>query len=82
MEDSDGEEKKKEPLNVYYVTDEQQQSQYINMFREQGMNAVILKHNIDNPFISHLEAKNEKVKFQRIDADVTDSMKRSLQRKS
>ena len=47
-------------------------------FREQKMNAVILKDNIDNPFISHLEAKNEKVKFQRIDADVTDSMKEEV----
>lgn len=79
VETADGEtieEEKEEPkTTVYYVTDEVQQSQYINMFREQGMNAVILKHNIDNPFISHLEAKNEKVKFQRIDADVTDSMK-------
>ena len=63
---------------IYYVTDEIQQSQYINMFREQKMNAVILKDNIDNPFISHLEAKNEKVKFQRIDADVTDSMKEEV----
>ena len=63
---------------LYYITDEVQQSQYINMFREQKMNAVILKDNIDNPFISHLEAKNEKVKFQRIDADVTDSMKEEV----
>ncbi len=79
VETADGEtieEEKEEPkTTVYYVTDEVQQSQYINMFREQGMNAVVLKHNIDSPFISHLEAKNEKVKFQRIDADVTDSMK-------
>jgi len=77
IEDADGEavEKEEPKTTIYYVTDEVQQSQYINLFREQGMNAVILKHNIDNPFISHLEAKNEKVKFQRIDADVTDSMK-------
>ncbi len=79
VETADGEtidEEKEEPkTTIYYVTDEIQQSQYINMFREQGMNAVVLKHNIDNPFISHLEAKNETVKFQRIDADVTDSMK-------
>ena len=71
--------KTEEPnTTIYYVTDEVQQSQYINMFREQGMNAVILKHNIDNPFISHLEAKNENVKFQRIDADVNDSMKEEV----
>ena len=74
-EKADGEEKKAPKTTIYYVTDVVQQSQYINMFREQKMNAVVLKDNIDNPFISHLEAKNEKVKFQRIDADVTDSMK-------
>ena len=59
---------------IYYVTDEQQQSQYINMFKEQGMDAVILTHNIDQPFISQLESKNEDVRFCRIDADITDSM--------
>ena len=57
---------------VFYVTDEIQQSQYINLFREEGKNAVILKHNIDNPFISQLEMKNEHIKFQRIDADLTE----------
>lgn len=56
---------------VYYVTDMQQQSQYINMFREQNMNAVVLLHNIDQPFVSSLEASEETVKFQRIDADLT-----------
>ena len=74
----DGEEKEAPKTTIYYVTDVVQQSQYINMFREQKMNAVVLKDNIDNPFISHLEAKNEKVKFQRIDADVTDSMKEEV----
>ncbi|MCD8363057.1 MAG: molecular chaperone HtpG [Lachnospiraceae bacterium] len=74
-EDSDEEEQEPPKTTIYYVTDEVQQSQYINMFREQSMNAVILKDNIDSPFISHLEAKNEKVKFQRIDADLTESMK-------
>ena len=77
-EKTDGEEKKAPKTTIYYVTDVVQQSQYINMFREQKMNAVVLKDNIDNPFISHLEAKNEKVKFQRIDADVTDSMKEEV----
>ena len=77
-EKADGEEKEVPKTTIYYVTDEVQQSQYINMFREQKMNAVVLKDNIDNPFISHLEAKNEKVKFQRIDADVTDSMKEEV----
>ena len=75
VEDSDGEEKKKEPLNVYYVTDEQQQSQYINMFKEQGQDAVILTHNIDSAFITYLEQRNEDVRFQRIDAEVHDSLK-------
>ncbi len=75
---SDEEEKEEKKTTIYYVTDEIQQSQYINMFREQGMNAVILKHNIDAPFISHLEAKNENIKFQRIDADVTDTMKEEV----
>ena len=60
---------------IYYVTDEQQQSQYINMFKEQGMDAVILDHNIDSSFITQLERRNEKFKFMRIDADVTDSLK-------
>ncbi len=77
-ENSSEEKKEEEKQTIYYVTDEVQQSQYINMFREQGMNAVILKHNIDNPFISHIEAKNEHVKFQRIDADVTETMKEEV----
>ena len=59
---------------VYYVTDLQQQSQYINMFKEQGMNAVILDHAIDTSFITQLEQRNENYKFCRIDADVTDTM--------
>ncbi|MDY3250160.1 MAG: molecular chaperone HtpG [Candidatus Choladocola sp.] len=73
-ETADSEDEKKQ-TTVYYVTDEIQQSQYINMFREAGQNAVILKHNIDTPFISHIEQLNEEVKFQRIDADVTDTVK-------
>ena len=60
---------------IYYVTDEQQQSQYINMFREQSMDAVILDHNIDSSFITQLERRNDKFKFMRIDADVTESLK-------
>jgi len=73
-EEKEAEEEKKEKV-VYYVTDEQQQSQYIKMFRDNGMDAVILTHNIDQPFIQQLESKNEGVKFQRIDADVTGAMK-------
>lgn len=70
--DGGAEEKEPEKTTVFYVTDEIQQSQYINMFREEGKNAVILKHNIDAPFISHLEMRNEHLKFQRIDADLTE----------
>ncbi|SEA23652.1 molecular chaperone HtpG [Pseudobutyrivibrio sp. ACV-2] len=59
---------------VYYVTDLQQQSQYVNMFKEQGQNAVILDHAIDTSFITQLEQRNENYKFCRIDADVTENM--------
>ena len=73
---NDEEAQDKEPRKIiYYVTDEQQQSQYINMFKSQGMDAVILTHNIDQPFVSQLESKNEDVKFMRIDADLTESFK-------
>ena len=67
---------------IYYVTDEQQQSQYINMFRQAKMDAVILTHNIDQPFVSQLEAKNEGVKFMRIDADLTDSFMSKTSKKA
>ncbi len=77
----DAEEEKKEKI-IYYVTDEQQQSQYINMFKAAKMDAVILTHNIDQPFISQLESKNEGVKFQRIDADVTDALKSKTSKKA
>ena len=60
---------------VYYVTDLNQQGQYIALFKEQGMNAVILNHNIDTSFISQLEMRNENYRFMRIDADLTDSLK-------
>ncbi len=63
---------------IYYVTDRQQQGQYINMFKEQGMDAVILDHNIDTSFITQLERRNEKIRFVRIDADLTDSMKEEV----
>ncbi len=63
---------------VYYVTDRQQQGQYIKMFQEQNMDAVILDHNIDTSFITQLERRNEKIKFVRIDADLTDSMKEDV----
>lgn len=72
---AENEEEKDTRKPVYYVTDPKQQAQYINMFKEQGMDAVILDHNIDTSFITQLERRNEKIKFVRIDADVTDSMK-------
>ena len=71
-------EDKKEQVTIYYVTDEQQQSQYINMFKAEGMDAVILTHNIDSPFITQLEQRNENVKFSRIDADLTDTFKQDV----
>ena len=64
-------EKEEEKDIVYYVTDEQQQSQYINMFKEEGLDAVLLTTNIDQPFISQLEQTDEKIRFQRIDAELT-----------
>lgn len=67
-------EPKDERSVVYYVTDKNQQSQYINLFREQGMDAVILDHNIDSSFITQLERRNDKYKFMRIDADVTGTL--------
>ena len=73
--DEGASEEEKKEKTIYYVTDEQQQSQYINMFKDANMDAVILTHNIDQPFISQLEAKNEGIRFKRIDADLTDSFK-------
>ena len=73
--DAPAEEEKEEKTVIYYVTDENQQGQYIRMFRENGMDAVILRHTIDSPFISHVEQQDEKIRFERIDADVTGSMK-------
>ena len=79
--EGDNEEEKKEKI-IYYVTDEQQQSQYINMFKAAKMDAVILTHNIDQPFVSQLESKNQGIKFQRIDADVTDALKSKTSKKA
>ena len=77
---AEGEEKKEKV--IYYVTDEVQQSQYSNMFKAAKMDAVILTHNIDQPFISQLESKNEGIKFQRIDADLTDTFKSKTSKKA
>ncbi len=75
---SDTAEEKDNRETVYYVTDTQQQSQYIRMFKEQGMDAVILDHNIDSSFITQLESRNENYRFLRIDADVTESLKEDV----
>ena len=72
--------KEKHENVIYYVTDEKEQSQYINMFRQEGLNAVIMNHNIDSPFISQLEQKKEGLKFMRIDADVTDTFKEEVKK--
>ena len=80
--DKDEETEEKKEKVIYYVTDEKQQSQYINMFKAAKMDAVILNHNIDQPFISQLEAKNEGIKFRRIDADLTDSLKSKTSKKA
>ena len=69
------ENKEKHKNTVFYVTDEIEQSQYINMFKNEGIDAVILTHNIDQPFITNMESKNENLKFKRIDADLSDSFK-------
>ena len=80
-EKAENEEEPKEKI-IYYVTDEQQQSQYINMFKQAKMDAVILTHSIDQPFVSQLESKNPNVKFKRIDADLTDSFKAKTSKKA
>ena len=74
-EKKEEENKEEEKVRIYYVTDEVQQSQYINMFKAQGQDAIILTHNIDSAFITYLEQKHQDVQFLRIDADVHDSLK-------
>ena len=74
-EEAKTEEKPAEKQTVYYVTDEKEQGQYIRMFREAKLNAVILGQVIDTPFIGYMEQKKENVKFVRIDADLTEAFK-------
>ena len=74
-ESKDTDAKEEEKRRIFYVTDEVQQSQYINMFKAQGQDAIILTHNIDSAFITYLEQKHQEVQFLRIDADVHDSLK-------
>ena len=70
--EENSEEKEPKKTTIFYVTDPIQQSQYINMFRKEGKDAVILRHNIDSAFISHLERLKETIQFKRIDADLTE----------
>ena len=70
--------KEKYENTVFYTDDEKVQSQYINMFKEQGIDAVVLTHNIDTPFITHTEQKNEGIKFTRIDSDITNTFKEDI----
>ena len=74
-EDSTEDKKEPEKTTIFYVTDEVQQSQYINMFREAKKDAVVLKHNIDSAFISHLEQKDQTIQFKRIDADLSEELR-------
>lgn len=77
-QDGSSEEKAQEAkkrTTIYYVTNEQQQSQYINLFKEQGMDALILTHNIDQPFITQIEQDDDTIHFQRIDSDITEDLK-------
>ncbi|MCL2253088.1 MAG: molecular chaperone HtpG [Lachnospiraceae bacterium] len=80
-EDEEGADEKDNKY-IYYVTDELQQSQYIKLFQSEKKDAVILTHHIDQPFVTQLEAKNEKVKFMRIDGDLTDSFKAKTSKKA
>ena len=81
-ENKEGAEEEKKEKKVYYVTDEQQQGQYIAMFKKAGKDAVVLKDQIDQPFITQLESKNEGVRFMRIDADLTDDFKAKTGKKA
>ena len=82
--EGDGEAKEEEPKEkvIYYVTDPKQQSQYLNMFRKAKMDAVVLTHNIDQPFVNQLEMKNPGIKFKRIDEDLTDAFKAKTSEKT
>ncbi|MBR5800046.1 MAG: molecular chaperone HtpG [Lachnospiraceae bacterium] len=81
-DEADASDEEKKEKVIYYVTDEKQQSQYIGMFKAAKMDAVMLTHHIDQPFVSQLEAKNEGIKFQRIDADLTDTFKAKTGKKA
>ena len=80
-DDDDDEAEEDKKTIIYYVTDLKQQSQYINMFKDAGIDALILTHNIDQPFITHLEYEKKDIKFQRIDADITEGFKAEAKKK-
>lgn len=80
-EDNDEEDEEDKKTIIYYVTDLKQQSQYVNMFKEAGIDALILTHNIDQPFITRLEFERKDIKFQRIDADITEGFRADAQKK-
>jgi len=80
-DDDDDEAEEDKKTIIYYVTDLKQQSQYINMFKEAGIDALILTHNIDQPFITHLEYERKDIRFQRIDADITEGFKAEAKKK-
>ncbi|WP_026507575.1 molecular chaperone HtpG [Butyrivibrio sp. MC2013] len=75
-------EEDKEPRTIYYVTDEQQQSQYIKLFKAQKMTAFVLNTNIDTPFMQAIESKNQDLRFQRIDAEISDTFKSKISKKA
>ena len=72
------ENKEKHENSVFYITDEKEQGQYINMFKEAGLDAVYMNQNIDNPFVGYLEQKNENVKFLCINSDLSDIFKEEV----
>ncbi len=67
--------KEKHENKVFYVSDPQQQAQYIKMFKDNGMEAVVLDTKLDIPFVSFMEAYGEGVRFERIDSAVTEMLK-------
>lgn len=81
-EDGENSEEEKKEKTIYYATDLKVQSQYVNMFKQAKMDAVVLPDQIDQPFINQLEMKNEGIKFQRIDADLTDTFKAKTSKKA
>ena len=73
--------KQKHENKIFFVSDENQQAQYIRLFKEQGLEAAILSSPIDKPFVSFLEYKNPGVKVQRIDADISDTLQQKEEEK-